>query len=103
MANPPAQTWAADVVAAGERHYARLCGRCHGPATQSANVIPDLRRSAALTDAPLWRAIVVDGALQANGMVGWGHVIDADAAESIRAYVGEQARALRRAEPAAQP
>ncbi|HEY9183321.1 MAG TPA: PQQ-dependent dehydrogenase, methanol/ethanol family, partial [Gammaproteobacteria bacterium] len=60
----------------------------------------DLRRSAALTSAALWKNIVIDGALEPNGMIGWSAFIDATDAENIRAYVGAQARILRDAETA---
>jgi quinohemoprotein ethanol dehydrogenase len=51
-----------------------------------------------LTNPELWRAIVIGGVLEDRGMIGWSRQLDATAAQSIRAYVGEQARALQRAE-----
>ncbi len=92
--NPPAETWPDDVVAAGSAHYTLLCSRCHGGAAHSLNIIPDLRRSAALTSPELWQQIVIGGALEPNGMISWRDFIDADGAESIRAYVAAQARTL---------
>jgi quinohemoprotein ethanol dehydrogenase len=62
------------------------------------NIIPDLRRSAALSSAALWRSIVVDGALEPNGMIGWSQFLTAEEAGAIRAYVAAQARALQQAE-----
>ena len=64
--NPPNETFADDVVRAGELLYADYCGRCHGNATRSINVIPDLRRSPALTSKELWHSIVIDGVLYAT-------------------------------------
>jgi quinohemoprotein ethanol dehydrogenase len=96
--NPPVEVALAAEVTAGEAFYGHLCARCHGVATASSNVIPDLRRSPALTNPELWRAIVIGGVLEDRGMIGWSRELDAPQAQSIRAYVGEQARALQRAE-----
>jgi quinohemoprotein ethanol dehydrogenase len=93
-ANPPGEIWSGLVVAAGAEHYRMYCSRCHGGETHSLNIIPDLRRSAALTSAALWKNIVIDGALEPNGMIGWSEFLTAEDAESIRAYVGVQARLL---------
>ena len=100
-ANPPAETFDDGVVHAGELLYYDYCGRCHGTATKSLNIIPDLRRSAALTSPEIWRSIVIDGTLTDRGMVGWTKFIDAPQAESIRAYVGRQSVLLAREEAAA--
>jgi quinohemoprotein ethanol dehydrogenase len=99
-ANPPKETFPDDVVHAGELLYFDYCGRCHGTATRSLNIIPDLRRSPALTAPELWRAIVIDGTLTDRGMIGWTKFIDATQAESIRAYVAREAVALRDDDPA---
>jgi quinohemoprotein ethanol dehydrogenase len=56
--------------------------------------MPDLRRSSALSDAAAWKSIVYDGALEANGMVGFEDKLKPDQVEAIRLYIGEQARAL---------
>ena len=64
-------------------------------------MIPDLRRSAALTNPALWRAIVIDGALLDRGMIGWSQFMDVTQAESIRAYVGRQAAILQQEEATA--
>lgn len=93
-ANPPAQTWPKAVVARGAATYGRLCSRCHGPDARSLNIIPDLRRSSVLGDAQGWKAVVIGGALQDAGMIGWGRFITPGDAESIRAFVAGQARAL---------
>jgi quinohemoprotein ethanol dehydrogenase len=96
--NPPSETWPANVVAAGSEAYRLHCSRCHGGDAHSINVIPDLRRSAALTNRELWQSIVIGGALEANGMISWREFFDADVAENIRAFVGQQAHALAAAE-----
>jgi quinohemoprotein ethanol dehydrogenase len=92
--NPPEEVLSPAAVAAGAEPYRIYCSRCHGGETHSLNIIPDLRRSAALTSAALWKSIVIDGAFEPNGMIGWSAFIDAEEAENIRAYVGAQARIL---------
>jgi quinohemoprotein ethanol dehydrogenase len=51
-----------------------------------------------LTDASSWKAVVLDGALTARGMVSWAKYLSLTDAEAIRAYVGEQARTLQQQE-----
>jgi quinohemoprotein ethanol dehydrogenase len=95
--NPP-EILSASAVTAGAEPYRIYCSRCHGGEAHSLNIIPDLRRSAALTSAALWKNIVIDGAFEPNGMIGWSAFIDDTDAENIRAYVGAQARLLLDAE-----
>ena len=97
-ANPPPLHASSAQLTAGEQDYGKYCARCHGFRTESANVVPDLRRSAALTDAQAWSDIVIGGRLSDHGMIGWGRFVKAADAEAIRAYVGEQARALQQRE-----
>jgi quinohemoprotein ethanol dehydrogenase len=96
--NVPNEFFPAAVVEAGAEPYRVYCSRCHGGETHSLNIIPDLRRSAALSSAALWKNIVIDGALEPNGMIGWSQFLRAEEAESIRAYVAAQARALQESE-----
>ena len=91
---PPTETFAPELVARGAELYVGFCTRCHGFGARSANIIPDLRRSPALGNAELWEAIVQQGALESRGMINWSHLLPDDgAAEALRAYVVEQARA----------
>ena len=102
--NPPTETFADDVVRAGELLYADYCGRCHGNATRSINVIPDMRRSPALTRArSCGTAIVIDGEVSGSRNDRLDALISATQAESIRAYVGRQAVVLRDELAAAPP
>ena len=48
----------------------------------------------ALSSAVLWKNIVIDGALEPNGMIGWSQFLTPEEAELIRAYVVAQARVL---------
>jgi quinohemoprotein ethanol dehydrogenase len=88
----PRETWSAAVIDEGKAHYARLCGRCHGLNMRSSNIVPDLRRSAALADKAAWKSIVLEGALRSQGMVSWSKYLTPEAAESVRAYVADEAR-----------
>jgi quinohemoprotein ethanol dehydrogenase len=76
---------------AGMAEYNKTCGVCHG-ANASVAYTADLRRSGALSDAELWKDIVIDGVLGDNGMVGFKAILTPQEAENIRAYVLRQAR-----------
>jgi quinohemoprotein ethanol dehydrogenase len=107
-ANVPEQIFSSFMTAAGAEPYRVYCSRCHGGEAHSLNIIPDLRRSVALSNAALCKNIVIDGALEPNGMIGWSQYLSPEEAETIRAYVATQARALQQAEaraiaPAATP
>jgi quinohemoprotein ethanol dehydrogenase len=88
----PSQTFPAAQAALGKDLYTQQCARCHGFAARASNIIPDLRRSKALGDAVLWKSIVEDGVLAANGMIGWKTFLPPAGAEAIRAYVTGEAR-----------
>ena len=90
----PAYHPAAELIATGKERYARLCGRCHGLNMFSANIVPDLRRSAAIADAGAWSAIVLGGALESRGMISWSKFLSPAESEAIRAYVTDEARKL---------
>ena len=55
--------------------------------------MPDLRRSAALTDRNAWLAILHDGALEPNGMISWKKAMSKEDMNKVRGYVSQQARA----------
>ena len=97
-ANPPAEMFPSIMAEAGAEPYRVYCSRCHGGEAHSLNIIPDLRRSLALSSAALWKNIVIDGAFEPLGMIGWSEFLTPEEAETIRAYVAVQARALQRAE-----
>lgn len=97
-ANPPATVASRDEVAAGEKHYNAYCARCHGFGAASGNVIPDLRRSLHLTSKSSWEEVVLRGALEDRGMIGWSKFLNAAQVDQVRAYVGEMARALQQQE-----
>jgi quinohemoprotein ethanol dehydrogenase len=93
---PPVIAASAQTTAAGGKSYAQYCAGCHGFGAISGQVTPDLRRSAAIQDREMFRAIVVDGVLLANGMPRFGGVVDKDEAEAIRAYIADEARFIRK-------
>ena len=70
----------------GERLYQRYCAGCHGDVAVSGGVLPDLRRSSALTD-DAWFETVLRGDLQSQGMVSFSKELSRDNAAAIRAYV----------------
>ena len=94
---PPPSTASAETVARGEAVYRTYCGRCHGPeGAVNLGILPDLRYSAALSSREAWAAVVLGGAMKANGMAAFTSVLDANEAEAIRAYVIAQTHAAAR-------
>ena len=100
-ANPPKDVFTLAQVTEGGTIYSATCAFCHGPDAYSSGILPDLRRSAVLSDADAWKAIVHDGALKANGMIAFSRWYTPAQLEAVRAYVGEQARKLQGREAAA--
>jgi hypothetical protein len=68
-----------------------------------SSVFPDLRYAGALHSAEAFKAIVIDGALQPNGMVSFAKVLTPPDAEAIRAYVTRLANQAKNAPPFAFP
>jgi quinohemoprotein ethanol dehydrogenase len=89
----PDTQWPAEVVSKGKAGYYANCFGCHGEGAVSG-LLPDLRYSAALVDADLWKGIVIDGALRDQGMIGFAKWLKPDDAEAIRAYVMGESRRL---------
>jgi quinohemoprotein ethanol dehydrogenase len=88
---PPMQT-TPEQVAQGEGLYHQYCAVCHSPgATGSSGGIADLRYTNAATHES-WDAIVRGGAFLGKGMPKFDHVLDAEDAQAIRAYIVEQTR-----------
>jgi quinohemoprotein ethanol dehydrogenase len=84
---PPAHEGTPGQVAAGEVLYNRFCSRCH---ELGRGVLPDLRRlSPGLHQA--FYDIVLTGALAPLGMGRWDDVLSRADAESIHAYIVDQA------------
>ena len=88
---PPAASGTPEQIAAGAREYARFCGVCHGDAAYGGGLLPDLRRSALLSDGAAWSSVVREGALRSRGMVSFGSVLDSGQADAIRLYIIKRA------------
>ncbi|OYW47262.1 MAG: PQQ-dependent dehydrogenase, methanol/ethanol family [Sphingomonadales bacterium 32-68-7] len=101
--DPPPFRGTAAQVASGGYDFGRYCSQCHNDAAMGSTVLPDLRRSAALESESGWRAIVHDGALKDNGMVGFAPSLSRARVEAVRQYVIKRAnedKALENARPA---
>jgi len=70
----------------GEQLFQTYCAGCHGDVAVSGGVLPDLRRSSALTD-DTWFVIVLRGDLQSQGMVSFAKELSRDDAVAMRSYV----------------
>ena len=84
---PPPRFGTQQQLASGAALFARQCAGCHGDGVRSGGVLPDLRYSTAPADPAVWRSIVIAGALEAGGMVGFAKDLSPADAEAIRAYV----------------
>lgn len=67
--------------------YDRYCGACHGAGAVGSGVIQDLRYSTFPASSEAWASVVLEGAFEERGMVGFGSELDADDAEAIRHYI----------------
>jgi len=101
--NPPAVFGDDALVAQGEMHYNEHCASCHGNNGRVSSLFPDLKYAAALNSPELFKAIVVDGILQNNGMVSFASVLTPEQADSIRAYVVKMSNDAKNAPPQAGP
>nr|WP_310523733.1 PQQ-dependent dehydrogenase, methanol/ethanol family [Polymorphobacter sp.] len=93
-ANPPTDKFTPQQIAQGGLIFEGNCGICHGAGARSSGLVPDLRRSGALPDKDSWAAVVHGGVLKDQGMVSFAKWFSRDEIESVRAYVGEQAKYL---------
>ncbi|MDF0545829.1 PQQ-dependent dehydrogenase, methanol/ethanol family [Sphingobium sp. H39-3-25] len=90
-AAPPPPFGTPEQIARGAKLYARTCSGCHGDGVRSGGVLPELRWSGVPADADAWKSVVIDGALQDNGMVSFARDLTPQDAEAIRAYVVSRA------------
>jgi len=84
---PPKVTASEDILKKGSAAYAYACVTCHGDQAYSSGLIPNLRFSAALSDAEYWNEIVYEGGLAENGMPNFGKLFDQETVESVRQYI----------------
>jgi quinohemoprotein ethanol dehydrogenase len=97
--NPPADFGDDAVHALGETKYNAHCSTCHGNDGRVSSIFPDLRYAAALGNPDLFKVIVIDGALQSNGMVSFAKVLTPQDAEAIRSHVVRLANQAKNAPP----
>jgi quinohemoprotein ethanol dehydrogenase len=76
---------------AGFALYNDNCGTCHGSSV-SGRWLPNLKTSPMILSSEAFASVVMDGALSANGMIGFSRFLKGDEAESIRAYILSEAR-----------
>ncbi|MGN6496523.1 MAG: outer membrane protein assembly factor BamB family protein, partial [Tsuneonella sp.] len=89
--DPPPFTGTAEQVAHGGDLFARYCSVCHGDAAIAGGLVPDLRHSGAIGYPDTIKSIVIDGALQHNGMVSFATALRPADAEAIRQYLIKRA------------
>ena len=89
--DPPAFKGSEEQAALGQNLYGLYCAGCHGDAVIAGQINPDLRHSATIARQEAMRAIVIDGALEHNGMVSFDRVVTGDDAEAIRQYIIKRA------------
>jgi quinohemoprotein ethanol dehydrogenase len=99
--NPPPEFGDDAVIARGQAKYNAHCSTCHGNDGRVSSVFPDLRYAGPLWSADAFKAIVIDGVLQPNGMVSFRKVLTPQDAEAIRAYVVRLAHQAKNAPPGA--
>jgi quinohemoprotein ethanol dehydrogenase len=91
LAAPTLEQADSETIDQGRFIYNMHCGVCHGGNATSAGMIPDLRYSIN-TIAPAWKAIVIDGAFEMNGMPSWSEYLDVEDMEKVKAYVVHEAK-----------
>jgi quinohemoprotein ethanol dehydrogenase len=101
--NPPPEFGDDALRAQGQAKYTAHCAACHGNDGRVSSVFPDLRYAGALWSAEGFKSIVIDGAMQGNGMVSFRKVLSPQDAEAIRAYVVRLAHQAKNAPPAFGP
>jgi alcohol dehydrogenase (cytochrome c)/quinohemoprotein ethanol dehydrogenase len=82
----------------GQDVYERSCTGCHEGGRMFTGY-PDLNYTVALSNAPLFKAIVIDGALRENGMMPFNKSLSAEDAEAIRSFLTSRANELKKNPP----
>ena len=76
---------------AGLPLYNAFCMACHG-ANASGHYLPDLQTSPTILSSGAFKAVVIDGARSAKGMVSFRKFLNANQVESVRAYILSESR-----------
>jgi len=96
------ENFSPEVITRGAVINGTICAFCHGLGTYNNDaIIPDLRRSPMLKSKEAFKSVVLDGALETRGMIGFGDRLTADDAEAARAFFITRARQLKLDESAA--
>ena len=82
----------------GQETYERSCTGCHEGGRMFTGY-PDLNYTVALGNAPLFKAIVIDGALRENGMMPFNKSLSTQDVEAIRSYLTYRANDLKKNPP----
>jgi quinohemoprotein ethanol dehydrogenase len=96
IAMKPESQASTEDVERGERLYHEHCAVCHGVAARAGGVIPDLRLMPK-EKHQLFKQIVLEGTLAANGMASFADLIDEGDVNRIEAYVIKRANEDREA------
>jgi mono/diheme cytochrome c family protein len=104
--NPPPSVASEEQISRGEDFYQTNCWICHSDVGNAGGLLrrglfPELAVSPALASPELFKSIVLDGVRSQNGMVSFSNVLDAQAAEDVRAYLIARANAALQARQAA--
>ena len=89
--NPPPAFGDEALLARGADTYQVHCVMCHETQFGNRGLFPDLRVSPMINSADSFRTIVMDGALEARGMVSFRDRITPADAEAVRAYLVRRA------------
>lgn len=82
-------------VKQGKALYARYCAHCHGEETVNTGPLPDLKFAKQLGDSAEWKRVVYAGLLGTKGMPGFLAELSTADVEAVRAYIVDQAIAMR--------
>jgi len=96
--NPPENFGDDAMRAHGKDVYERTCTGCHEGGRMFTGY-PDLNYTTALNSGPLFKAIVIDGALKENGMLPFNKSLTAEDAEAVRAFLTFRANDLKKNPP----
>jgi PQQ-dependent dehydrogenase (methanol/ethanol family) len=92
--NPPTNFGDDALRTHGQELYTQNCSICHEGGRQMGG-FPDLRYTAMLQSAEVFKAIVIDGALTENGMLSFRKALTPQDAEAIRAHLVSVANELK--------
>jgi alcohol dehydrogenase (cytochrome c)/quinohemoprotein ethanol dehydrogenase len=82
----------------GQDVYERSCTGCHEGGRMFTGY-PDLNYTVALKSAPLFKSVVLDGALRENGMMPFNKSLSVEDVEAVRAFLTYRANELKRNPP----